>query len=633
RHAVVATAEKDVAVYDIDSGARVRSLELPKEQVSIDSRFGPAVSGDGRRAALAEASFDESFALDGVKLAVADIASGETVLAPMELDWPLSSITMSHDGELIAAIDEGGVVRLIDVESGLTRIVSGTVAHEPQQNSARAGVVRFTNDGRLVYGTVEGPLLLIDPDAAVVVGAVPMPAESANVAMVILDDTRVVTTGDRRISFVDLATGRVEWSQEFSTTLNEPCSWIAASVELDTVYCGDQWGEIAERTLTTGAPTDRSFDPQLGYVGAMSVVGDGRELVVVGRGNPAITRWKLDGSGAVTRLLAPGWSTQDGYSPTGSSIVVARRTEDMRSGEDYREFAVLDTRSGEITLRLPTPAYGIRWAGEDMLLGDVGGVGPEYARHVDARTGRTFAADLTWDSNGVWMSANGKRLYFSYEGGDIWTVEPATGRRIEPTLHTQEGGGPGNISTNPDGSRVLVTNWADSTISSMLFDGDTGKRLKTGLEGSPWTVLTARGEIVAATNNRIVRYDADTFERIGSLPGVSGGIDTISVSPDGRTLSVYAMNETVSVYDLVAGIRLGDPISVSSEWTFSGVFSADGGEMAVNVPAGIAVWDLKTSSQAEAACSMAGRDLTRDEWNAYVGDLGPYRSTCGFGDG
>ena len=110
-----------------------------------------------------------------------------------------------------------------------------------------------------------------------------------------------------------------------------------------------------------------------------------------------------------------------------------------------------------------------------------------------------------------------------------------------------------------------------------------------------------------------------------------GGIDTISVSPDGTTLSVYAMNETVSVYDLVAGIRLGDPIPVSSEWTFSGVFSADGDEMAVNVPGGIGLWDLRASSQAEAACAMAGRDLTRDEWLTYLGDVSEYRSTCGFG--
>jgi hypothetical protein len=30
---------------------------------------------------------------------------------------------------------------------------------------------------------------------------------------------------------------------------------------------------------------------------------------------------------------------------------------------------------------------------------------------------------------------------------------------------------------------------------------------------------------------------------------------------------------------------------------------------------------------------MAGRDLTREEWNTYLSDLGAYRSTCGFTTG
>ncbi len=111
----------------------------------------------------------------------------------------------------------------------------------------------------------------------------------------------------------------------------------------------------------------------------------------------------------------------------------------------------------------------------------------------------------------------------------------------------------------------------------------------------------------------------------------------MNVSADGRILSTYSLDNTVTLYDLVGGVQLGDPIPVWGEWNYpmglvySGVLRADGAELAVNVPAGIAVWDLRPSSHADAACAMAGRDLTRDEWLSYLGDLGPYRSTCGFG--
>ena len=637
RRAVAATVE-GIAVYDVDSGTVIYPLDLPKDGSDTDSRYGPAVSGDGARVAHAERIFDDVGAQVGIRLSVAAVTSGDLVLPAIELDFPLSSITMNHEGDLVGAIDEFGGLRLIDVDTGLIRQVGGTAVHEAQWNTDRAGAVRFLPDGRLVYGTVEGPLLVVDPNTAAVIATVSMPPDSSNVAMTVVDDTRVITTGDRRISLVDIAAGRSDWSQPFASELNEPCPWVTASVELRTLYCGDLTGHIEERSLDTGAPTERSFDPQLGFVGSMAVI-DGEELVVVGRGK-AITRWKLDGSGAVTRVMAPGWLVREKYSPTGSSLIVAQRAAGAESWMDYREFAVLDTRTGQMTHRLPTPSFGVRWAGASSLVGDFGGVGPHRTGFLDMRTAETFSGDaLPEDALDVWSNAPGDRMYVGRPGGEIWTIDPTTGRRMEPTLQT-DGGDPVFVSTSPDGSRVLVTSWnMEFTPDSILFDAETGERIRFGLVGIGVTALTARGEVVSAYKRRsIVRYEADTFERIGALPGASGGLDSMSVSADGRMFSTYSLDGTVSVYDLESGIRLGDLIAGSSEWnypgqgTYSGVLRADGAELAINVPTGIAVWDLRPSSHADAACTMAGRDLTRDEWAAYLGDLGPYRSTCGFGE-
>ena len=103
----------------------------------------------------------------------------------------------------------------------------------------------------------------------------------------------------------------------------------------------------------------------------MSVVEDRHELVVIGR-TAVITRWKLDESGAVTRVIAPGWVIRDRYSPAGSTLVVARRADGVEWWGDYREFAVLDTRTEELVFRAPTPSFGVMWAGESTLLGDFG---------------------------------------------------------------------------------------------------------------------------------------------------------------------------------------------------------------------------------------------------------------------
>jgi hypothetical protein len=46
-------------------------------------------------------------------------------------------------------------------------------------------------------------------------------------------------------------------------------------------------------------------------------------------------------------------------------------------------------------------------------------------------------------------------------------------------------------------------------------------------------------------------------------------------------------------------------------------------------PRGIQVWDLDPDHWAAAACRVAGRNLTEQEWTAYLGDIGgDHRATC-----
>jgi hypothetical protein len=43
---------------------------------------------------------------------------------------------------------------------------------------------------------------------------------------------------------------------------------------------------------------------------------------------------------------------------------------------------------------------------------------------------------------------------------------------------------------------------------------------------------------------------------------------------------------------------------------------------------GVALWDLDPAAWVDAACAIAGRNLTHEEWATYVGDLAPYTATC-----
>jgi hypothetical protein len=50
----------------------------------------------------------------------------------------------------------------------------------------------------------------------------------------------------------------------------------------------------------------------------------------------------------------------------------------------------------------------------------------------------------------------------------------------------------------------------------------------------------------------------------------------------------------------------------------------------VTVRDGVAVWDIDAEHLAEAACRVAGRNMTETEWETYLGSLDEYRKTCDF---
>ena len=88
--------------------------------------------------------------------------------------------------------------------------------------------------------------------------------------------------------------------------------------------------------------------------------------------------------------------------------------------------------------------------------------------------------------------------------------------------------------------------------------------------------------------------------------------------------------QVVSLYDVASRTRIGEPIPARSpnpDLT-PGFLRPDGGAVAVTDRNGVAVWELTPDRLADAACQLAGRNLTRTEWDSYVGGLREYRATC-----
>ena len=159
------------------------------------------------------------------------------------------------------------------------------------------------------------------------------------------DDGRLIASGGDALVAVDLSTGELLWSREFATAQPAPCPWLAVAQTRSTVFCGDLWGGIEESCSTRDSPTGRQLDSQLGAVGPLTVSPDGDELVAIGAGSSAISRWSLDGSGAITRMIARGQVAAAGYDPAGTSILVAARSPGRDElGRSHRVLGVGSTQ-------------------------------------------------------------------------------------------------------------------------------------------------------------------------------------------------------------------------------------------------------------------------------------------------
>jgi hypothetical protein len=114
---------------------------------------------------------------------------------------------------------------------------------------------------------------------------------------------------------------------------------------------------------------------------------------------------------------------------------------------------------------------------------------------------------------------------------------------------------------------------------------------------------------------------------MATLVGARGEVSTLQFSRDGSVLLATSLDQTVSMYDVEGGTRIGDPIPHAAPFIYPGFLHPDGHTVVVTVREGVAIWDVAPDRLA-AACELAGRNLTGTEWATHLGELGDRRATC-----
>ncbi len=150
-----------------------------------------------------------------------------------------------------------------------------------------------------------------------------------------------------------------------------------------------------------------------------------------------------------------------------------------------------------------------------------------------------------------------------------------------------------------------------------MFDIQTGELLVRGLPGVDSTLVIGPDELIAVTGQTAQRVALDTLQPRSSLARATGGSWAMDVSLDGRTLLNVGWNNRLTLYDLTRDIVLGEPIAPGDAGVRGGYLTADGETLVTALPDGILLWDLVPEHQALAACALAGRELSEQEWATY----------------
>jgi WD40 repeat protein len=135
------------------------------------------------------------------------------------------------------------------------------------------------------------------------------------------------------------------------------------------------------------------------------------------------------------------------------------------------------------------------------------------------------------------------------------------------------------------------------------------------------TLATGGGE------GKVRLWDTRTGRQLGPpLAGHASAVGAAAFSPDGRVLAT--VDGEAILWDVASRKQIGTALPARSTGPHALAFLPPGAQLAAASPSGpVLVWDVDPAAWRARACAVAGRTLTRQEWEELLPGR-PYQEVC-----
>jgi DNA-binding SARP family transcriptional activator/WD40 repeat protein len=569
----------------------------------------------------------------------------------VNIPWVLGTIAFSPDSSVLAADvihnvpPRGAYIVRWDARAGRRLGRPRPVARAPEP-----ALVGFTAPGRVVTSSAAERATIIR-DATTLR---PMRRlRGGGTRSALSPDGRVVAlaAADGSVRLVDLRTGDLRVA---TAGRDAAVTEVRFTRDSRTVLTSGGDGRVDAWNVADA----RRIETFTGHAGAVSgiAIGPGRTAYSAGQDGTVIA-WDLGGKRWLDRpFSAPPRRAMHIAAGFGGSSPADRRVGGV--SVPYRGLAVATTPDGS-TFAVPDDA-GYVDVFDSRTLTQAGRIAVSPGTQVSAVAlspdGRTFAAtttdgdvrfgdprdrrplgppqrayedgawSLAFSGDGRWLATAGLPMSLR-----LWDVRR---RRMVKASELSPYAIAADVTFSPDG-RKLAAAVPEAKSGAATIEVLSVPRLaplrtvrapagKT-LQFSPDGRLLVFGDV----QGRVWLYDARTWRPRGRpLVAHTGAVNTVNFSRDGQTLATTSDDGTTRLWDVPSGRPIGPALPGLAQHDAAAAF-VDGGTKLVTLhDSGRGyLWDIQPQSWARRACQVAGRTLTRAEWDDALPER-PYAPAC-----